>query len=134
MITLFCLLYGEPITHAFDVKLDEDDPIIRLRDQLKERLKSAFEGVDAPNIEVYKVSIPNGNQDLLQEIYHRLDQNKHDIPELKGRAKVKDTFPDPHDEDIYIIVRHRSKSLPGAPTLLPSRPLAPPLCPCAYGC
>jgi hypothetical protein len=119
MITLFCLLQGKPINSAFEVDLDEGSSISRLKKLLKEESRPALDNIAALELEVYKVSIPNRNRDLLQEIYHKLDQNEHDILQLDGRAKVKDTFPDSDDEDMYIIVRHPSKSLSGAPTLLP---------------
>jgi hypothetical protein len=101
---------------------------------LKEESWPGLDNVVASDLKIYNVSIPKGNPDLLQKIYHKLVHNKHDILELEGWDKVKDIFLDPYDEDIFIIVGPSSKSLSGALTLLFFSTAAPPLCPCTYGC
>jgi len=64
-ITLFCLVKGNTTANAFSVKISRDEPISELKEAIKEKNTQTFANVDAKDIKLWKVEIPD---DLLSNL------------------------------------------------------------------
>src|SRR6185369_3360695 len=58
-ITLFCLVKGNTSTNAFSVKINRDEPISELKEAIKAKNTQAFANVDAKDLRLWKVEIPD---------------------------------------------------------------------------
>jgi hypothetical protein len=100
-VTLFCLIQGNlpAVTHAFPVKVSKDETIGELKDAIKEKSSQSFAGIDAKDIKLWKVEIPDDHYDELSNISFQ------DQDELLPTKKISKYFPDsPAEEHIHVIV------------------------------
>ncbi|KAG0247620.1 hypothetical protein BG011_001171, partial [Mortierella polycephala] len=56
-LTLFCLVDGEATSNAFSVKIPSSDTIDDLKDHIKAKIPDTFNGVDAKDLTLWRVSI-----------------------------------------------------------------------------
>jgi hypothetical protein len=114
MVTIFCLLAGDPFQNSFPLDIHNDQSIGHLKKMIKEEARPALDNVVASQLAIYSVSIADGDDALLQKVYRELGQEEHSIPELHGRTKISTAFPNPDDESLYVIVKRPSKLPAGA--------------------
>src|SRR4051812_45711002 len=105
-ITLLCLVKGNTSENAFSVKISRDEPISELKDAIKAKKQNDFAGIDADRLKLWKVTIPDDQDDLLSN----LTLNERD--ELLATKKISKYFPDsPPEEHIHVIVKLPRKYL-----------------------
>jgi hypothetical protein len=105
-ITLYCLIYGDNITAAFPVKVDNDKTIGELKKIIKDENTNEFSGVDAKDLTLWKVEIlenDNDNDDdneIKQIILQDIEKTK-----LLGIRYIEDYWTDsPPKRCIHVIV------------------------------
>ena len=123
MITLFCLLNGEPLEHSFPIDISDDKTIGHLKKLIKEE-KSALKEECAADLAVYSVSIPKGDRKALREASREIEQGRNQMLDpLDAVAKV---FPNQAAGHIHIMVQRPSK-LSSETSVRPSLQAAHPL-------
>ena len=100
LVTLFCLVGGDPEEEPFEVKIDGRETISALKDVIKEKQKPAFDLLPASRLRLWKVDIPIPEGETPQ------------IPELNNNSKlgpamkINRVFPvRPQEGHIHIIIR-----------------------------
>ena len=106
MITLFCVLKGEPLDNAIPIDISDDKTIGYLRDLIKER-RFILRGVDAADLSLYRVSIPAEDQDALRDASREIAQGKN--PKLGPWNVVGKVFPNPPAERCHVMVKYPCK-------------------------
>ncbi|KAG0317058.1 hypothetical protein BGZ97_005970, partial [Linnemannia gamsii] len=100
---LFCLGDGEATTNTFSVKIPPIDTVNDLRKRIKAEIPDTFNGVDAKDLTLWRVSHPftiaNKHQPVLMSAFDFKTELYHtdDISEVFAEARPKKT--------IYIIVQ-----------------------------
>ncbi|KAI8596254.1 hypothetical protein EDD21DRAFT_419848 [Dissophora ornata] len=61
-LTLSYLINGEPLLNAFKVNADETSDVSDLKDLIKAKMTVAFSDVDASQLTLWRVSIPDGSR------------------------------------------------------------------------
>jgi hypothetical protein len=109
MITIFCLIHGEPATSAFPVKILESDTVGDLKKLIKSENIPRFDDIAAHELKLWSVSIPVDNTSVLENLV--LENNKEKgVQELLPVKKISKIFPDePAEEHIHIIVERPSR-------------------------
>jgi hypothetical protein len=98
-ITLLCLVKGNTLTNAFAVDIDKEKLVSHLKEAIKAKNPQTFANVDAKDIKLWNVKIPDDQDDLLS----RLTLNDGD--ELLATKKISKYFPDlPPEEHIHVLV------------------------------
>jgi hypothetical protein len=95
MVTLFCLLSGDPFQNSFHVDINNDQSISHLKDLIKEKARSALGDVDAKDLAVYSVSIADGDDAALHELYQRIDEGHVSLSVPSPMATIGSIFPHP---------------------------------------
>ena len=99
-ITLLCLVNGNKTASAFAVDIDREKLVSHLKDAIKAKNSQTFANVDAKDIKLWKVKIPDDQDDLLSTL------TLNDGDELLATKKISKYFPDsPLEEHIHIIVK-----------------------------
>ena len=70
---------------------------------------SALREVDAAELVLYSVSIAEGDDAGLDEVYQKIDKGDLSLPVLSPMATVGQTFPLPASKKVRILVRIPSK-------------------------
>ncbi|RGB22868.1 hypothetical protein C1646_32222 [Rhizophagus diaphanus] len=109
-ITLSCLVVGEnPYENAFEVDIEINKSISKLRDAIKEKNTQAFANVDAKDIKLWKVDISLEKENKKLELVNtKINVNiKEELGvELLPLSKISKHFTSqPADEHIHIIVQ-----------------------------
>jgi len=98
-ITLFCLVKGNTTANAFEVDIEKDKSISKLKEAIKEKNAQTFANVDAKDIKLWKVTIPGDQDNQLRNLILQ------DSDELLAIRKISKYFPDsPLEEHIHVIV------------------------------
>ncbi|CAG8594788.1 2716_t:CDS:2 [Paraglomus occultum] len=98
-ITLLCLVKGNTTTNAFPVHIGGNELVGDLKEAIKESQKPFFDGVPTKDIKLWKVTIPDDQDDLLSNL------TLNDGDELLATKKISKYFPDsPAEEHIHVIV------------------------------
>jgi len=98
-ITLLCLVKGNVLANAFSVKISRDESISELKKVIKAENVQTFANVDAKDIKLWNVTIPDDRDDLLSNI------SLQDKDELLATKKISKYFPDsPPEEHIHVLV------------------------------
>ncbi|RIA93809.1 hypothetical protein C1645_866758 [Glomus cerebriforme] len=103
-ITLCCLIHGNNLAAAFPVKINTDKTIGELKKIIKDENSNEFAIVDAKDLMLWKVEIPDDNED---EKIRFLLQYKFEIKtELLGTRYIEDYWTDsPPKRCIHVIVK-----------------------------
>ena len=105
-ITLFCLVKGNTTANAFEVDIEKDKSISKLKEAIKAKKQNDFAGVDADKLRLWKKEIPDDQDDLLSNL------TLNDGDELLATKKISKYFPDsPPEEHIHVIVKLPRKCL-----------------------
>ncbi|CAG8597256.1 7978_t:CDS:2 [Ambispora leptoticha] len=111
-IILCCLVFGDPIEHAFTVKIDRDETISELKEIIKTKKQNAFYNVDANELVLWKVNVSLDKQDdtLLKNASVTDLKTVLNGEKLLPLFKIRKAFPnEPDDEHIHVIVQHHHK-------------------------
>ncbi|KAF9310054.1 hypothetical protein BG003_008980 [Podila horticola] len=113
IITLFCLVDGEPTANAFPVDIVPTKTISVLKDLIKTKKTPRFDDVAADELTLWRVSIPDGDDDdddlpILLDSIPGKDRKK-----LKATRELSDVFNEkPARRMIHIIVQRPPPGLP----------------------
>ncbi|KAG0196341.1 hypothetical protein BGX33_001758 [Mortierella sp. NVP41] len=111
-LTLFCLVDGEATTNAFPVEIESTKTIGDLKEHIKAKKTINFSDVDADQLTLWRVSIPDDDND--DEILVVLDNVKDkDKKKLKATRELSEVFPDkPPKNTIHVIVQRSPVQAP----------------------
>ena len=109
-ITLSCLVAGEnPYENAFEVDIDNNKKVNRLKKAIKEEKQNDFANIDADKLKLWKVdiSLKEENEKLIANTKINVNiKNGLCGVELRSLSKISEHFPtQPDDEHIHIIVQ-----------------------------
>ena len=110
-ITLSCLVVGEnPYENVFEVDIDNNKTVNRLKDAIKEKKQNDFANVDADKLKLWKVDISLEEENKKLELVNtKINVNIKDElggVELLPLSKISKHFTSqPADEHIHIIVQ-----------------------------
>ena len=65
MITLFCLVHGESAANVFSIKIPQTDTVDDLKDLIKSKKQNKFRNIDADELILWKVNIPDDDEETL---------------------------------------------------------------------
>ncbi|KAH7028519.1 hypothetical protein BKA57DRAFT_431333 [Linnemannia elongata] len=104
-LTLFCLVDGEPTFNAFPVEIESTKTIGNLKDLIKTKKAPRFDDVAADELTLWRVSIPDDDND--DEIPIVLGNvNNKDKKKLRATRGLLEVFPDkPPKNTIHVIVQ-----------------------------
>jgi hypothetical protein len=98
-ITLFCLVKGNTTASAFEVDIEKDKSISKLKEAIKAKNPQTFANVDAKDLKLWKVPISDDHDDQLRNL------TLEDSDELLAIRKISKYFPDlPPEERIHVLV------------------------------
>ncbi|KAG0324110.1 hypothetical protein BG004_003545 [Podila humilis] len=102
-LSLFCLGDGEPLSNAFPVEIEPTKTIGELKDLIKLKKSNRFHDVDADELTLWRVMIPDKDDDetpiLLDDVYER------DKKKLRATNKVSIFGANLPEETIHVIVQ-----------------------------
>ena len=105
-ITLLCLVKGNTLANAFAVDIDSEKLVSHLKKAIKAEKHKTFHGVEADELQLWKVEIRDDQDDLLSNL------SLQDQVELLATKKISKYFPDsPAEEHIHVIVKLPRKCL-----------------------
>src|SRR5688572_27644741 len=67
-ITLFCLVKGNTTASTFEVDIEKDKSISKLKEAIKAKNPQTFANVDAKDIKLWKVPISDDHNDQLRNL------------------------------------------------------------------
>jgi hypothetical protein len=67
-ITLFCLVKGNTTASAFEVDIEKNKSISKLKEAIKAKNQNDFAGVDAVKLKLWKVEIRDDRDDILSNL------------------------------------------------------------------
>jgi len=95
-ITLFCLVKGNTTANAFEVDIEKDKSISKLKEAIKAKNTQTFANVDAKDIKLWKVEISGDHVDPL---------TLHDNDELLAINDIGDYWTEkPLKKHIHVLV------------------------------
>src|ERR1044072_8356815 len=98
-ITLFCLVKGNTTANAFEVDIEKDKSISKLKEAIKAKKQNDFAGVDADKLRLWKKEIPDDQDDLLSNL------TLNDGDELLATRGIGDYWAEkPPKRNIHVIV------------------------------
>ncbi|KAF8928766.1 hypothetical protein BGZ47_001448 [Haplosporangium gracile] len=103
-LTLFCLISGEPASGAFSVKVNPTATVDDLKDAITSKKPNAFEHIDANDLVLWRVSIPD-DDDLSVPLDSVSEKKK-----LKATTKLSKVFDAELPEDTIHIVVERPQA------------------------
>src|SRR5688572_2915646 len=108
MITIFCLVHGEPTTNTFSVDIDESKTISTFKKLIKKEKENDFHDIDADKLVLWKVNIPVNDTSVLENLVLK-NNEEEGVQELLLVTKISKIFPDdPTEEHIHVIVERPS--------------------------
>src|SRR4051812_16630066 len=90
--TLFCHVNGDPPDSVFPVKIDKKESVGILKDAIKEKKSNAFQGIDADQLTLWRVSIPGDNHQALANL--NLKNDEQGVQMLSSLSRISVVFPD----------------------------------------
>ncbi|KAK3818233.1 MAG: hypothetical protein JOS17DRAFT_721674 [Linnemannia elongata] len=117
-LTLFCLVDGEATSNAFSVKIPSSDTIDDLKDHIKAKIPDTFNGVDAKDLTLWRVSILITRDDSeIPILFNNIA--KEEKEKLHPADDLSDIFDEkPPKKTIHIIVQRPSQGNANARLLL----------------
>ena len=104
-ITLLCLVKGNTTANAFEVDIEKDKSISKLKEAIKEKIDVPA-NFKAKDLKVWKVSIPDDRDDLLSNL------TLNDGGELLATRDIEEYWPEkPPKRHIHVIVKLPRKCL-----------------------
>ncbi|KAF9554275.1 hypothetical protein EC968_009721, partial [Mortierella alpina] len=105
LLTLFCLVDGEPTFNAFPVGIESSKTIGDLKELIKTALSPQFDDIAAKDLTIWSVSIPDDDDD--EEIPIMLDNvSSKDKKKLRATRGLLEVFPvKPSKNTIHVIVQ-----------------------------
>ncbi|KAG0079784.1 hypothetical protein BGZ92_000898, partial [Podila epicladia] len=101
-MTLFCLVDVETTSNAFSIKIPSSDTVDDLKKAIKVQKAVAFADVDADMLTLWRVSIPDEDDDEQPILLDNVSERK----KLKATSKLSKVFDTELPEDsIHIIVQ-----------------------------
>ena len=98
-ITLLCLVKGNTLANAFPVHIDGNSLVGDLKGVIKESQKPFFDSIPTKDIKLWKVTIPDDQDDLLSNLI------LNDEPELLATREIGDYWTEkPPKRNIHVIV------------------------------
>ncbi|KAG0027221.1 hypothetical protein BGZ81_005785 [Podila clonocystis] len=108
-LNLFCLVDGESTSSAFPIKVSPDDSIGDLKKLIKAEIPDTFNGVDAKDLTLWRVSLPITDDD--DEIPILLNYVTSDKKKLGPATRLSKVFPEKlAEEAVHIIAQRPSQS------------------------
>jgi hypothetical protein len=107
-VTLYCLVRGEDLSHAFPVKINKDVTVEDLNKAIKAEKLNAFAKFDADTLVLQKVNIPITQKTVFEALKNAEADVKTDLGGVtmeKVTSKIVDEFGNlPTKEHIHVIV------------------------------
>ena len=104
MVTIFCLVHGEPVANAFPIEIDENKTIGTLKELIKLKKVPEFNDIAADKLRLWSVNIPVNDTSALEELVLENNEEKG-VQELLPVKKINKVFTEePADEQIHVIV------------------------------
>ncbi|KAF9272527.1 hypothetical protein BGZ68_002332, partial [Mortierella alpina] len=105
LLTLFCLVEGEATSQAFSVDIDKTKTVDHLKKFIKTEIPDTFNGVDAKDLTVWRVSIPIiEDNDELPILLNNVPEKER--KKLGPATRLSRVFPeDLPEETVHIIVQ-----------------------------
>ncbi|KAF9323290.1 hypothetical protein BG006_001596, partial [Podila minutissima] len=101
-LTLFCIVDGESVSHAFKLKnIPSSDDVDDLKDLIKTKQSPDFDDVVANKLTLWRVTIPEDKQSAAITIDALRDKTELNDP----RELLSELFPENPDRNTYIIVQ-----------------------------
>src|SRR5436190_20552548 len=105
-ITFLCLVKGNTLANAFSAKISREEPISELKKAIKAEKQNDFAGVDADRLKLWKVTIPDDQDDLLSKL------TLNDGDELLATREIGNYWTEkPPKRHIHVIVKLPRKCL-----------------------
>src|SRR5207248_5680271 len=99
-ITLLCLVKGNTLANAFPVDIDKDQLVGHLKKVIKAEKQNDFTSIDADKLKLWKVTIPDDQDDLLSNL------TLNDGNELLATREIGDYWTEkPPKRNIHVIVK-----------------------------
>ncbi|KAF9288478.1 hypothetical protein BGZ74_000909, partial [Mortierella antarctica] len=101
-MSLFCLVDGEATSNAFSIKIPSSDTVDDLKKAIKNQKAVAFADVDADMLMLWRVSIPDDQDDDLPIPLDSVPEKK----KLKATTKLSKVFDtEPPEDTIHVLVQ-----------------------------
>ncbi|PKY58869.1 hypothetical protein RhiirA4_481145 [Rhizophagus irregularis] len=114
IISLICLLEGDTFANAFEIDIEKNNSICKLKEIIKKKNAQTFANIDAKDIRLWKVNIPDDREDQL------INLSLQDKDELLATRKILKYFPSPPPEEhVHVIVKLSLLSLEEALSCIP---------------
>ena len=98
-ITLFCLVKGNTTANAFEVDIEKGKSISHLKKVIKAEKQNDFTSIDADKLKLWKVTIPDDQDDLLSNL------TLNDGNELLATREIGDYWTEkPPKRNIHVII------------------------------
>lgn len=99
-IRLFCLVYGEPSSRAFEVEIERWKTISALKETIKEKIPDDLTGIAFNKLDLYKVEITVNKKDRRPQRPVFKDED-----ELSPMDKVGEEFPEVVDQRVHVLIK-----------------------------
>ncbi|KAF8926465.1 hypothetical protein BGZ47_002706 [Haplosporangium gracile] len=107
-LTVFCLVDGEATSQAFSIDIDQTKTVDHLKDLIKTKKTNNFSDVDADQLTLWRVSIPDDDDNDLPVLLDTVLEKK----KLKATTKLSKVFDtELPDDTIHIIVQRPPQGL-----------------------
>ncbi|KAG0014800.1 hypothetical protein BGZ81_000252 [Podila clonocystis] len=104
-MSLFCLVDGEATSHAFSIKIPSSDTVDDLKKLIKIEIPDTFNGVDAKDLTLWRVSIPITEDDEIPILLN--DISDEDKKKLGPATRLSKVFPEDLPDETVLIIVHR---------------------------
>ncbi|KAF9119193.1 hypothetical protein BGX30_004020 [Mortierella sp. GBA39] len=104
-LTLFCLVDGKATSNAFSIEIEQTKTVDHLKDLIKAKKTIDFNDIDAEQLTLWKVAIPDDDEDEEVPILLSAVSTK-DRKKLKATRELEEFFTEPPlKKTIHIIVQ-----------------------------
>jgi hypothetical protein len=101
IITLFCMVHGDPVQRAFEIDISNDKSVSCLKDEIKKKKENDFRDIDADKLTLWKVDIPDGDEDAVKNLFK---DNKTNGVMLRPIWKISKWFSKLDGEHIHVVI------------------------------
>ncbi|EGO24258.1 hypothetical protein SERLADRAFT_467257 [Serpula lacrymans var. lacrymans S7.9] len=111
--TITCWIYGSDVESIFNVKISSSETVSNLRDVIKNVNTNKLRNVDASDLDLYSICLPDDEQlEGTLSLWDDSEEKKLTRP-LKGLDKISKVFSEPPKEDhLHIIVQNPATAGP----------------------
>lgn len=102
LIDLNCWVAGEPPERVFSIKIEATEKVSALKKAIKAEKKPAFDIITADSLDLWKVSIPVGEDDLEGQLKSQNVLKKRPLSSVKLLSEI---FQDVVKENVHVVVR-----------------------------